>query len=163
MTPMGFEIKTAAALIGLPTPATWAARREARQNPVLHAVWQAFLDRGGPVARRGDARDALLALDAEDLLVVDGDVVPVAYPFTTRPNAFAVEVARGVERYACCAIDALGLAPMLGRSVVVRTACHHCGEPFTIDVAPDGPRSMPEAMVWVAPRDACAGRLASGL
>ena len=160
---MGFEIKTAAELIELARPAALEKRREARRNLVLHAVWQAFVERGGPVPLRGDLRDELLALDAEDVLVVDGDVVPVAYPFTTGPNVFAVEVAPGVERYACCAIDALGLAPMLEQSIVVRTACHHCGERLTIDVAPDGPRSALDAMVWVAPRDACAGRLASGL
>ena|SRR5712691_7584111 len=166
---MGFEIKTAAALLALAMPGASERRREARQNPMLHAVWQAFLDRGGPVAvgdvarSHAGARDALAALDTADLIVIDSDAVRVAYPFSTGPNAFAVEVAPGVERYACCAVDALGLAPMLEQSITVRAACHHCGERFTIDVDPDGPRAFAEAMVWVAPRDACGGRLDSGL
>jgi hypothetical protein len=60
-------------------------------------------------------------------------------------------------------VDALGLAPMLAERITVRSACHHCGEPIVIDVDPEGPRSLPEAMVWVAPREACGPRLASGL
>ena len=170
---MGFEIKTAAELLELAMPGARARRREARQNPVLHAVWQTFVDRGGPAALtdiahtmnapRDSVRDALAELDAADLLVLDGDAVRVAYPFTAGPNVFAVEIAPGVERYACCAVDALGIAPMLGRSITVRSGCHHCGERFTLDVEPDGPRSLPDTMVWVAPREACAGRLDAGL
>ena len=124
------------------------------------------MDEGGPVPLEAvdqSLREAIKALDEADLVLLEDGVIPFAYPFTTGPDTFAVELPGGVIRYACCAVDALGLAPMLGESIRVRSHGHHCAEPLTIDVSPDGPRSLPEAMVWVAPRDACAGRVASGL
>jgi len=149
-------------------------RRDARQGAVLHEVWQQFLDRGGPLAindierafrdrAASEVRASLTALDEADLLLIEDDVIRLAYPFTTGPNAFAVDVGAGAMRHTCCAIDALGIAPMLGRAVTIRSRCHHCDEPLVIDTEPDGPRSLPEAMVWIAPRDACAARVASGL
>ena len=171
---MTLPIKTAAELLDLALPGSWTARREARQDAVLRAVWQHFLDRGGPapiaeieraVGDRPphDVRTALTELDAADLLVLADREVSLAYPFSTGPNEFAVEVAPGVQRYAFCAIDALGLAPMLGRAITVRSRCHHCGDPLEISMDEDGPRSLPEAMVWVAPREACGPRVATGL
>lgn len=149
-------------------------RRDARQATVLHAVWQLFLDRGGPLAMRDieravddrateEVRASLVALDEADLLLIDGDFVRLAYPFTSGPNDFAVDLASGITRYTCCAIDALGIAPMLDEAVTVRSRCHHSGEPLVIETGPEGPRSLPGAMVWIAPRDACAPRVASGL
>jgi hypothetical protein len=58
----------------------------------------------------------------------------------------------GRVRYACCAIDALGLAPMLGAALTVRGICHGSGLPLVFEVTPEGP--APEAagvMVWVGP------------
>ena len=169
---MTVPIRTAADVRALALPSSLAARRDARQDETLRAVWQAFLDHGGPVpiadvahAMPGrtpaDVGATIASLDADDLLVVEQESVRLAYPFATGPNPFAVQVA-GATRYACCAIDALGLAPMLGEPLTVRTSCHHCGEPLAIDVDPDGTRSQPDTMVWVAPRDACGARLASG-
>jgi hypothetical protein len=150
------------------------ARRGARRSAVLHEVWQQFLDHGGPVpiadverAMRGpaadDVRGALKALDDADLLLIAGDAIQLAYPFTTGPNQFAVELANGGTRYSCCAIDPLGLAPMLGEPLTIRSRCHHSGAPLVIAVDPDGPRSPPQTMVWIAPRDACGPRAATGL
>src|SRR2546421_10053169 len=131
------------------------ARRDARRSAVLHEVWQQFLDRGGPVpiARverampgpaAGDVRGALKALDEADLLLIAGDAIQLAYPFTTGPNQFAVDLANGETRYSCCAIDPLGLAPMLGESLTIRSRCHQSGAPLVIATDPDGPRSLPE-------------------
>jgi hypothetical protein len=150
------------------------ARRDARQGAVLHEVWQQFLDRGGPLPiddierafrdrAAGDVRASLMALDEADLLLIADDVIQLAYPFTTGPNAFAVEITGGVTRYTCCAVDALGIAPMLDQAVTIRSRCHHCDEPLVIETEPDGPRALLDAMVWIAPRDPCAARVASGL
>jgi hypothetical protein len=173
---MTLPIRTAAQLQDLALPSSWTKRREARQDAdaALRVVWQHFMDRGGPVPIDevvrsvpdrvpANVRAALMALDEADLLAIDDGGIRLAYPFTTGPNDVAVEVAAGVARYACCAIDALGLAPMLGEPVTIRSRCHHCGESLLIAAGPDGPRSLPEVMVWVAPRDACATRVASGL
>ena len=173
---MTLEIKTAAEIHDLALPRSRmerAERRHARQDAVLHEVWQQFLDHGGPVAiadmeqalaiDRSDVRGSLAALDNADLILIEDDVIQLAYPFTTGPNPCAVEVASGVTRYTCCALDALGIAPMLGEPVTIRSRCHHSGEPLVIQTDPDAPRSLPDAMVWIAPRDACAARVASGL
>ena len=49
-----------------------------------------------------------------------------------------------------CAIDALGIAPMLGQRVRVRSRCHHCGEPLELEVDPAGSGLEAEGvMVWV--------------
>ena len=170
---MKAPIRTAAQVREMARPGALAARRDARQDETLHAVWQGFVAGRGPVpiadivrmlphCPEADTRAALATLDADDLIVLAGDAVPFAYPFASGPNPFAVEVA-GVACYACCAVDALGLAPMLGERITVRSGCHHCGDPIVIDVEPEGPRSVADTMVWVAPREACGPRLASGL
>jgi hypothetical protein len=80
--------------------------------------------------------------------------VELAYPFSAAPTAFVVELGDGRgERFSCCAIDALGLAPMLGRPIRIRSECHHCAAPLALSVSPSGPG--PEAagmMVWVGKR-----------
>lgn len=139
-------------------------RRAARQTPVMQTIYRAFVARGGPVpvedvmaAVPGMSRDAvasrLAALDEDDLIQITNGKVEVAYPFATRPTAFVVRLAAGGERYACCAIDALGMAPMLGQRVEVAGQCHHCGSPLAVAVTPDGPGPSAEGvMVWVGRR-----------
>lgn len=142
-------------------------RRAARETPVMQAIYRAFLDRGGPVpvdyvmaAVPGMSRDAvasrLVALDEDDLIQITDGRVEVAYPFAGRPTPFVVRPAAGGERYACCAIDALGMAPMVGQRVEVGGQCHHCGTPLTFAATPDGPNPSGEGvMVWVGRR--CEG------
>ena len=170
---MTFEIKAADDVASVELQARWATRRAAREDPVFGAVLRVFVEHGAPVtavdvAHRlpgrspTDLRAALARLDAADLIVSDGDVVSVAYPFAAAPTAFAVDVGDGRARYACCAIDALGMAPMLDRRVTVRSRCHDCGEPLTLDVAPDGPRGGEQAMVWLGQRGE-GGRIGTSL
>ncbi len=62
-------------------------------------------------------------------------------------------VVGGGDRYACCAVDALGLAPMVGQRVEIRSRCHHCGTPLEVSATPAGPE--PEAdgvMLWIGAR-----------
>ncbi len=102
--------------------------------------------------------------DADDLLhLVDGRV-RMAYPWSAAPTAFVVEPEDVGERYACCAIDALGIAAMLGRGVHVRSRCHQSGAPLAFSVSPDGPG--PEArdmMVWVGRCATGERRISAGL
>ena len=144
------------------------ARRAARESPVLRAVLRLFADSGGPVTvaavaeRLGRAEpkaiaNALANLSDDDLLILHGDSIELAYPFSTSPTPFVVRRADGRERFTCCAIDALGIAPMLNEAVRITTRCHHCHAPLRFAVGPDGP--SPDAhgvMVWVtrlAPND----------
>ena len=75
-------------------------RRAARETPVLRAVLRLFADSGGPVsvaavaanlasAEESDVAKRLAVLNAEDLLVLRGDIIELAYPFSTSPTPFS--------------------------------------------------------------------------
>jgi hypothetical protein len=89
--------------------------------------------------------------------VRDGQV-DIAYPFSATPTPFVVWLADWQKRYACCAIDALGIAPMLGQPVHIRSQCHHCGTSLELSVEPHGPGPDAEGvMVWVGTRQRVIG------
>jgi hypothetical protein len=141
-----------------------AARRAARQEPLTRLILRTFLQQGGPIpvediiaaspgARPDALHDALVALDDEDLIRVRAGQIDLAYPFSALPTPFVVRLADGNERYACCATDALGIAPMIGQAVEVRSSCHHCNAALTFSATPQGPG--PEAdgiMLWFGKR-----------
>jgi hypothetical protein len=161
---MTLPVRTAAEVMDAGFETRWAERHAARRDEVFRRILRLFLEHGGPIAlealaaalparSRADVADALRRLDADDLVFLRDGRIELAYPFAAGPNPFAVVLADGRERYACCAIDALGLAPMIGERLTVRSRCHHSGAPLVFAVAPDGPG--PEAdgvMVWVGPR-----------
>ena len=158
---MALEIRTAAELSDPELEARWMTRRAARETDVLQQVLRAFVERAGPVeveqivAAFADGppdgiRADLARLDKDDLIQIRDGLVDVAYPFSAFLTPFVVELADGQARYACCAIDALGIAPMLGRRVRIRSRCHQCGEPLELRVDPVGSGLEAEGvMVWV--------------
>jgi hypothetical protein len=158
---VALEIRTAAELSDPELEARWTTRRAARETAVLQHVLRAFVERPGPVeveeivAAFADGpsegiRQDLARLDGDDLIQIRDGLVDVAYPFSAFPTPFVVQLADGQERYACCAIDALGIAPMLAQRVRIRSRCHHCGEPLELGVDPAGSGLEAEgAMVWV--------------
>jgi hypothetical protein len=89
--------------------------------------------------------------------------VVLAYPWSGTPTAFVAELDGGRERWACCAIDALGLAPMLGRPVTVRARCHHCDEKLRLRVEPTGPVGGDGVMAWVGDRGDLRGKACTSL
>jgi alkylmercury lyase-like protein len=160
---MTFAIKTVEEIISSELEARWAARRAARDHDVFRAVLRVFVEDGGPVraehvARRlpGRSRDAvgaaLRTLDAEDVLLLENETVVIAYPFSGIANNFAVDFGDGRDRYACCAVDALDLAPMIGIPVTIRSRCHDCSEPLALEVTPEGPRGGDGMFVWLGER-----------
>jgi hypothetical protein len=106
---------------------------------------------------------AVAELDHADLVAVRDDAIVLAYPFSSAPTGFVTRFADGAERHACCAIDALGIAAMLRAPITVRAACHHCREPLTIPVEPDGPRGHADLMAWVGRRDTVRAKACEGL
>ena len=130
----------------------------------MRLILRTFLQRGGPIpvediiaASSGAApdtlHDAFVALDDEDLIRVRAGQIDIAYPFSATPTPFRVRLSGGRERYACCATDALGLAPMVGEPVEIASSCHHCGDPLKLAATPYG--VGPEAdgiMVWFGKR-----------
>ncbi len=140
----------------------------------MRAVLGLFADRGGPVGVAAVAEAAGLDVDAaaralrglsdDDLLVLRDEAVELAYPFSAAPTSFVVRRPDGRERFICCAIDALGLAPMLGERVVVTSVCHDSGVPLRFAVTPEGP--APEAeplMVWATRSGGDDERACTGL
>ena len=156
-----FEIKTAEEFAARDPQSRWLARRAARETAEFRSVLQLFVDRGGPIPlqeialglRDPRARQLLTALDEEDLIRLQGDHVDVAYPFTALPTAFVVQLPNGLERFACCAVDALGIAPMIGQPIEIRSHCHHCREPLELTSTPEGARSERLGVtLWIGQR-----------
>ena len=164
-------ILTAAELIALDVEGRGKARRAARETPTATRVLQLFLDRGGPLPVEAIVNglqpntaevthDALIGLDDDDLIRIADGHVDLAYPFSASPTPFVVRLPDGTERFVCCAIDALGIAPMVGQRVEIRSHCHHCGAALRFSATPEAPG--PEAtgiMVWVGKRteERCRG------
>jgi hypothetical protein len=167
--------RTAEELIDPALKKRWTARRDQRQADVLQQILSAFVKREGPVAVSaiitafpdrpdGIVREIVTALDEEDLIQVTDEQVVVAYPFSAIPTAFAVRLAGGAERYACCAIDALGIAPMVRQPVHVRSECHHCRKPLEFSASPDGPGwDADGVMVWIEKRMEGQRRISTSL
>jgi len=50
-------------------------------------------------------------------------------------------------------VDALGIAPMTGLSIEIRSRCHHCAEPLELGATPEGARPEPSGvMLWIGQR-----------
>ena len=160
----GFEIRTAEEFAADDFQSLWLARRAARERPEFRRVLRLFVERGGPIPVEeivGDLQDvepeatrrALVALDDEDLIRIQNDTVDVAYPFTASSTPFVVRLHDSRERFACCAVDALGIAPMIGQPVEIRSRCHHCGAPLDLTSTPEGPRPEgSDVMLWIGQR-----------
>jgi hypothetical protein len=164
-------ILTAGELVALDVEGRGAARRAARETATMTRVLQLFLDRGGPIAvgeivanLQRDAgpslHEELAELDEADLIRISGDLVDIAYPFSARATTFLVRLQDGRERHVCCAIDALGIAPMVGQAVEIRTRCQHSGALLQFAATPDGPGpDASSVMLWVGkrPDERCRG------
>ena len=157
---MTFQIKTAAELVDPALEARWTTRRAPRETQILQAILRAFVERPDPIVVEAiirafpegasdDIRAALTRLDEDDLIQIREGRVDLAYPFSTTPTSFVVYLSGRGDRYVCCAIDALGVAPMLGESVRIRSRCHHCGESLEFSVDPSGPGPSADGiMMW---------------
>jgi len=110
---------------------------------VYQAVLRGFAAAGKPpepseleaVARpSGLAVGQLLSeLVAADLLGLDdAGRIRMAYPFSTRPTPHKVAIAGGASVYSMCAVDALGIPPMLGTDAVITSADPLTGAPVKV-------------------------------
>lgn len=171
---VSLDIRTAAEVVDRELEARWNERRLGPQAEVLRWVLRAFAERGGPVlvseveaafpGRPAAAvRDELTRLDENDLIQMAGHEIPLAYPFSAMATTFAVIFADGRQRFACCAIDALGVAAMLGARITIRTRCHHCGQPLELAADATGPLDAGDVMVWVGRRAERERRVSTGL
>jgi hypothetical protein len=113
-------------------------------------IYRAFALDGRPpwledVARQVDAtpeatREAYARLAASRLLVLepDGQTIRMAPPFSGVPTDHRVR-SFGVEYFANCAWDALGIPAALKREAEVRSGCAQSATPMVLRVGRDGP------------------------
>jgi hypothetical protein len=86
-----------------------------------------------------EVETTLERLRQRDLVHYDpsSGAILVAYPFSGRPTAHRV-LLNGREVYAMCAIDALGIAPMLGEPIEVLSRDPLTGDEIRVELAPEG-------------------------
>lgn len=100
---------------------------------------------------RGGLRRLLEKLEGRDFLVLDGETIAGAYPFTDRNTGHRVHLG-GIVCNAMCAIDALGAGAMVGEVTTVHSSCRTCGRPVDIETRERGTEiassSPASAVVW---------------
>jgi hypothetical protein len=169
----------------LPEPGKDLSASRARTLPldpvertVLQAILRAFAATGHPPAideLHGLTADigrssveVLMALHAVDAIrLVPTGHIAVAYPFSATPTRHRVriggadsEIGQGsddVDVYAMCAIDALGIAAMVGRDTRIESVDLTTGTPVTVTIRGDRSRWHPLGAVVFVGADTCSG------
>ena len=161
-----FPRRTAAELMDVAFLAKWADR--AALSPAARTALGEILDRfvaDGVPLEIATLRNpgAVAELDERDLVYTSDGCIVLAYPWSGTPTPFVTVLPGGRERWACCAIDALGVPAMLRQPVTVRTACHHCAERLELSVTPAGPVGGDGVMAWVGERGNLRGKACTAL
>jgi hypothetical protein len=90
-----------------------------------------------------DGRTILGWLHAADFLRLNGaDAISAAYPFSGVPTPHVVRIDDGPTVFSMCAIDALGISAMVGKSVTIQSAEPDTGTPITVTVTADDGRAV---------------------
>jgi hypothetical protein len=144
------------------------APAERRLRTVHQVVLRSFAATGAPpeqdmldqAAGPLGSRQVLAELAEGDFLCLDQDGrITAAYPFSAAVTPHTVQITGGAVAYSMCALDALGVAEMLGASVLITSADPATGE--TMSVSVDGATAAwePDTSVVFAGRttDGCAG------
>jgi mercuric reductase len=95
-------------------------------------------------------RPLLEDLRQRDLVVLEGDRIVGAYPFTDADTGHRVKLEERTVNV-MCAVDALGVGDMLDRDIEIVSSCQHCGAPIRIAT-----RDRGRALAAVAPATAVA-------
>lgn len=102
---------------------TWRRRAvplDAVTRAAHREVLRAFASTGAPLF--GGMTKALTALHELDAIqLTQHGEIAVAYPFSASPTRHRVRIADRIDVYAMCAVDALGIAPMLGEDTVIHS------------------------------------------
>jgi hypothetical protein len=74
-------------------------------------------------------------LHTRDVVRLDGNGrIRAAYPFSAVPTAHIVAIAGGPTVFAMCAVDALGIADMLGTDLSITSADPRSSQPISVEV-----------------------------
>jgi hypothetical protein len=87
--------------------------------------------------------------DRDVIRLGDDGSIRAAYPFSGVPTAHTVAIEGGPTVYAMCAIDALGIAEMLDRAVIVSSADPLSGAPVRVSVGKGQSMWSPDTAVVV--------------
>src|SRR5262245_26409156 len=170
------RVAAALAVAEIP-PSKLGRARRARLSDTERALYfwilRRFAERGRPTTEElgkeaeqlGLAlQPAIATLRREDLVHLGGDgEITVAYPFSGVPTAHRVRFPNGQEAFAMCAIDALGIAPMLDQPIEITSHDPLSDKPYHADLSPDGSASsQPDTAAVVAGvndrhADSCSG------
>jgi hypothetical protein len=146
-------VAAAAALVAPEIPASkLGASRHARlsrpERELYFSILRRFATAGRPsrsemsaLARQVGLEDAqaLDTLAREDLFHLGGDgEISVASPFSGLPTAHRVRFPNGHEVFAMCAIDALGIAPILGKRIEIASCDPLTSEEIQVALEPGG-------------------------
>lgn len=116
---------------------------------------------GEAAAPFGTTADVVLAeLHAGDFLRLDAaGQIRAAYPFSAVPTPHVVQIDGGPRVHAMCAIDALGIAAMLGTGVAITSADPRTGDPVAVTVQAGGHKAAwePATTVVFSGRQASCG------
>ena len=82
-------------------------------------------------------RPLLEELRRRDLVVLDGNNITGAYPFTDDDAGYRV-ILDGRVLNAMCAVDALGIAAMTDRDIAIASRCRYCSAPIRISTRDNG-------------------------
>jgi hypothetical protein len=89
-------------------------------------------------------QEVMRQLHAADFLRLDASgAISAAYPFSPTPTPHLVTISGGPQVYSMCAIDALGITAMLGKTVTISSSEPGTGAPITVTVPAAG-----DAVVW---------------
>jgi hypothetical protein len=123
--------------VDLDTAVKLAVYRTTAQSGSVPHIEQVAERVGVPAAA---VKDAYARLRAQRLLLLepDGITIRMAPPFSGVPTQHRVTV-DGVDFYANCAWDALGIPAALHRPGLVRSRCEASLEPLVLEVDLDGP------------------------
>lgn len=76
---------------------------------------------------------AFRRLAEQRIIVLEGDSILMAAPFSAVPTSFVVRTAEQ-SYYANCIWDALGISPMLKTDSTISTTCPDCAHPLELSV-----------------------------
>ena len=138
---------------------------DAATDRVRATVLQFFVEHGRAptmrlLAERAGLSEAAIPplleeLRRRDLVVLDGDKIVGAYPFSDSDTGHRVTL-DGRPLNAMCAVDALGIGAMTDRDITIASRCRHCGAPIRIATRDRG-RALADvepgtAVVWLGIR-----------
>ena len=94
--------------------------------------------------------------------------ITVAYPFSGVPTSYRVALSGKPFTYAMCAIDVLGIAPMMKKDIEIETQCAMCGRSLHISIRNQQPVSTPTTVgvgiqIPSKDRDCCSSLSASAV